>query len=79
MSRKGEFLKKNYKANLVESKELSDERRQEELLREQAVIFDSIQDSIMLHDLEGNFLYLNENAWKTRGYTHEEMMGMTIK
>lgn len=51
----------------------------EDILREQAVIFDSIQDSIMLHDLEGNFLYLNENAWKTRGYTHDEMMGMTIK
>lgn len=55
------------------------ESTKEELLLEQAVIFDSIQDSIMLHDLEGKFLYLNENAWKTRGYTHDEMMGMTIK
>jgi diguanylate cyclase (GGDEF)-like protein/PAS domain S-box-containing protein len=60
-------------------KALSEKEKQEEVLREQAVIFDSIQDSIMLHDLEGRFLYLNENAWKTRGYTYEEMMGMTIK
>lgn len=60
-------------------KALTEEEKQEEILREQAIIFDSIQDSIMLHDLEGRFLYLNESAWKTRGYTHDEMMGMTLK
>ncbi|OYZ58055.1 MAG: hypothetical protein B7Y17_06170, partial [Sulfuricurvum sp. 24-42-5] len=27
----------------------------------------------------GNFIYLNENAWKTRGYTYEEMMGMSVR
>jgi diguanylate cyclase (GGDEF)-like protein/PAS domain S-box-containing protein len=58
---------------------LNEEVKEEEILREQAEIFDSIQDSIILHDLEGNFLYLNENAWKTRGYTHDEMMKMTLK
>ncbi|MDP3266444.1 MAG: sensor domain-containing diguanylate cyclase [Sulfuricurvum sp.] len=75
-----EELTVNLNKNLDGSEEvLSDKLKQEETLREQAMIFDSIQDSIMLHDLEGRFLYLNETAWRTRGYTHEEMMGMTIK
>lgn len=51
----------------------------EEALLLQAQIFDAVQDSIIVHDLEGKFFYLNENAWKTRGYTHEEMMNMTLK
>ena len=58
---------------------LQKEFEKEEALLEQAHIFDALQDSIILHDLEGRFIYLNENAWKTRGYTYEEMMGMTIK
>lgn len=75
-----EEVTKSFKEKSDElEKALSEKEEQEEILREQAVIFDSIQDSIMLHDLEGKFLYLNENAWKTRGYTYEEMMGMTIK
>lgn len=80
------YVKSN--ENLTQSlKEKSDELakaliaevKEEDILREQAEIFDSLQDSIILHDLEGHFLYLNENAWKTRGYTHDEMMGMTLK
>ena len=61
------------------AKALIAEVKEEDILREQAEIFDSLQDSIILHDLEGHFLYLNENAWKTRGYTHDEMMSMTLK
>lgn len=59
--------------------DITDAYEKEEIMREQAVIFDSIQDSIILHDLEGKFLYLNENAWKTRGYSYDEMMGMRLE
>lgn len=50
----------------------------EEALLLQAQIFDAVQDSILVYDFDGKFIYLNENAWKTRGYTSEEMMGMNI-
>ncbi|MDD5211123.1 MAG: diguanylate cyclase [Sulfuricurvum sp.] len=50
----------------------------EEALLLQAQIFDAVQDSILVYDFDGKFIYLNENAWKTRGYTREEMMGMNI-
>ncbi|MDP3300996.1 MAG: diguanylate cyclase [Sulfuricurvum sp.] len=53
-------------------------KKEEELLL-QAQIFDAVEDSIFVHDLEGRFIYLNESAWKTRGYTQEELMNMTVK
>lgn len=59
--------------------DITDDFEKEEALLLQAQIFDAVQDSIIVHDLEGHFIYLNENAWKTRGYTQEEMMGMTVK
>lgn len=51
----------------------------EKMLLLQAKIFGTVQDSIVVHDFEGRFIYLNDNAWKTRGYTKEEMMKMSIK
>lgn len=53
------------------------ERKQSIML--QSEIFNAVQDSIMVHDLEGNFIYLNENAWRSRGYSKEEMLNMTVK
>lgn len=50
----------------------------EEVLLLQAQIFDAVQDSILVYDFDGKFIYLNENAWKTRGYSKEEMLGMNI-
>lgn len=58
--------------------DITEEYEKEEALLLQAQIFDAIQDSIFVHDLEGNFIYLNENAYKTRGYTKEELMGMKL-
>lgn len=78
--RLNEELTKNFKEKSEELENaLSEEEKQEAVLREQTIIFDSIHDSIILHDLEGKFLYLNESAWKTRGYTHDEMMGMKLR
>jgi PAS domain S-box-containing protein/putative nucleotidyltransferase with HDIG domain len=39
-------------------------------------LLDSASDSIFLHDLEGNFLYMNEAAYITRWYRQEELMGL---
>lgn len=44
----------------------------------QSHIIEAVQDSIMVHDLDGKFVYLNENAWKSRGYSHDELMNMTV-
>ena len=39
-------------------------------------LLDSASDSIFLHDLEGNFLYMNEAAYITRWYTKEELLSL---
>lgn len=57
--------------------DVTERRRAEEELRLSAQILNSISDTIFLLDPDGNFVYLNEAAWRTRGYTREEMMGMT--
>jgi PAS domain S-box-containing protein/putative nucleotidyltransferase with HDIG domain len=41
-------------------------------------LLDGASDSIFLHDLEGHFIYLNEAAWRARGYEREELLGKDI-
>ncbi|BDZ69212.1 PAS domain S-box protein [Methanobacterium ferruginis] len=41
-------------------------------------LLDSATDSVFLHDFDGNFVYVNEAAYKTRGYTKGELMGMNL-
>ncbi len=45
----------------------------------QSKLLNSVTDSIFVHDLDGNFIYVNEAAYKTRGYTREELMGMRVQ
>lgn len=59
--------------------DITEDFEREKALQIQAQIIDAVQDSIVVHDPEGRFIYLNENAWKTRGYTYDEMMAMTVK
>jgi len=42
-------------------------------------LLDAATDSIFLHDLEGNIIYANEAAYKSRGYTKDEILRMNIK
>ncbi len=39
-----------------------------------ANLFDAASDSILVHDLDGQFVYFNEAAYKTRGYTKDEFL-----
>lgn|GEM_PF-1703944 len=41
-------------------------------------LLDSATDSVFLHDFDGNFVYVNEAAYKTLGYAKEELMGMNL-
>lgn len=42
-------------------------------------LLDSIGDSIFVHDFDGNFIYVNEPAYKTRGYTKDELLEMNLR
>lgn len=45
----------------------------------QSKLLNSVTDSIFVHDLDGNFIYANEAAYKTRGYTREELIDMRVQ
>lgn len=50
----------------------------EETLKLQAELLDKELDSVYLHDLMGNFFYVNKAAYLTHGYTREELLNMKI-
>ena len=60
-------------------RDITERKRAEEELKLSAQILDGVSDTVFLLDLEGNFVYLNEAAWKSRGYTRDEMMRMNLR
>lgn len=42
------------------------------------LLLDYATDSIFVYDFEGNFVYINESAYKTRGYSKKELMEMKL-
>lgn len=43
-----------------------------------SIILDIYLDPLFLHDLDGNFIYVNETACKFTGYTREELMQLNF-
>ncbi len=64
---------------LATKEDITERKHAEDELKLSAQILNSISDTVFLIDLQGNFVYLNEAAWNTRGYTREEMMGMDLR
>ncbi len=61
------------------SHDITARKRDEEKLKLGTQLLDSTSDTVFLFDLDGNFIYLNEAAWKSRGYTRDEMMAMNLR
>src|SRR4030042_1835167 len=49
-----------------------------QILEEIVHILESAIDPIFIHDAEGNFIYVNEAAARSHGYTKEELMKMNL-
>lgn len=49
-------------------------KKADEELKLKERLLDSASDSIFLHDLDGHFLYVNEAAYKSRGYGKDELL-----
>jgi diguanylate cyclase (GGDEF)-like protein/PAS domain S-box-containing protein len=45
----------------------------------QSKMLNSVTDSIIVHNLDGNIIYVNEAACQTRGYTKDELLGMRMQ
>jgi len=53
-------------------------KRLENQLEFDAHLFDAATDSIMVHDLGGNCIYANEAAYRSHGYSTEELMDINL-
>ena len=58
--------------------DITERKQAEEELRLRAQLLDGATDSIFVSDFDGNFVYLNEAAWKLRGYTRDELMAINL-
>lgn len=45
----------------------------------ESFLLNNTSDSIFVHDFEGKMIYVNEAAWKTRGYTKEELLSLNLR
>ncbi|HEY9205770.1 MAG TPA: PAS domain S-box protein [Candidatus Methanoperedens sp.] len=69
----------NYQGHVCIVRDITERKRAEEELKIKALLLDRATDSIFVHDLNGNFIYINESAYKSRGYSKEEMMKMNLE
>jgi PAS domain S-box-containing protein len=60
------------------SRDITERRRAESQLRNQAEILRNVQDSVIVTDVEGKISHWNEGAVQIFGYSSEEMLGESI-
>jgi PAS domain S-box-containing protein len=59
--------------------DITERNRTEKELELQARLLDSTADSIFVYDFDGHFVYVNENAYKSRGYSKDELMALNCR
>jgi diguanylate cyclase (GGDEF)-like protein/PAS domain S-box-containing protein len=64
-------------AETLQQREIQRQQAEEDLKLKERLL-DNAGDSIFLHDLNGNFIYVNQVACASRGYEHDELMGKDI-
>lgn len=58
--------------------DITERKRAEERISEQAALLDQAQDAILVRDLEQNILFWNKGAEKIYGWTAEEVVGKSV-
>jgi len=61
------------------TRNITERKKVDEELDLRARMLDQSTDGIMLHDLEGNFVYVNDTVLRERGYTREEFLKMNVR
>jgi len=59
--------------------DITERKRAEEQLRDQATLLDNAQDAILVRDLEDKILYWNKSAERIYGWSPAEVLGKTIR
>ncbi|VVB84418.1 Methyl sulfide methyltransferase-associated sensor [uncultured archaeon] len=59
-------------------RDITERKRAEELIREQAALLDKAQDAILVWNLEGSITYWNKSAQRLYGWTAEEVLSKNV-
>ena len=59
--------------------DLTERRRTEDKLREQAALLDKAQDAILVRDLDNRIMYWNKSAERLYGWSTEEALGKSVQ
>ena len=62
----------------IGAEDVTGHNKTEEELKMKAQLLDAATDSIFLLDSNNNFIYVNEAAYKSRGYEKDELMSMNL-
>jgi len=60
-------------------RDITERKKAEDELKLRAELLNNATDSIFVLDLNGNFAYVNETAYRLRGYAREEMLAMNVR
>ena len=61
---------------LLSMEDVTEPRRRERELDLKSYVLDQLQDSIILHTVDGIPRYANRAAWEPRGFTHDEFLAL---
>jgi PAS domain S-box-containing protein len=63
---------------VVNGRNITERKKTEEELELRAEMLNQATDGILLHDLDGNFIYVNDTVVKERGYSRGEFLRMNV-
>ena len=67
------------KVNEQLTQEIEEQRKKEEGLMLRAIILDNAREAIFLVNSNGNFVYVNDAAVKTYGYSRDEFLNLNLR
>ena len=59
--------------------DITERRKAQEDVRLKSTLLDSVTDSVLVYDQKGNLVYVNEAAYRDRGYRKVEMLKMNMR
>ena len=61
------------------TRDITERKRLEDESEMKAILLDSVNDAVFMHDLEGRIVYANEAGYAQLGYTEEEMRNVMFQ
>jgi len=72
------FSRGEYLGHRVSNRDVTDRKLAEQELAIRAELLNWVSDSVLVVDRSGRILDANETAWRSRGFTREELLSMTV-